>query len=340
MKNIFIIITSVFFTLSLVPANAQQGQITGGVEYEVPDWFKESFLEIAEDVEEAKDEGKHVLLFFHLNGCPYCNKMANETFETEPLKSQIQQNFDSIALNIKGDREIAMSEDLSTTERLLSEFLKVQYTPTILFLDHNNKTVLRLNGYRSSRAMQQALDFVQNKAYLKTSFSQYKRDNMQYGKYRFIKDPLIKSTNDLSKLQQPVALLFEDEDCNECNAFHRRMMKREAIREQLGRYQVVRLDAKSDAVLTDFSGNQTTPKAFAEKLNLNYRPGIVLFDQGREIARIESMLYPFHFENVLRFGLDKNYQQYPDYLALGQVRQQELLEKGIDVNLGKPDDWD
>ena len=36
-----------------------------------PDWFKESFLEIQDDVDEATEEGKHVMLFFQLNACPY-----------------------------------------------------------------------------------------------------------------------------------------------------------------------------------------------------------------------------------------------------------------------------
>jgi hypothetical protein len=33
----------------------------------VPGWFKDTFLEIAEDVDEASKQGKHVLLFFQLN---------------------------------------------------------------------------------------------------------------------------------------------------------------------------------------------------------------------------------------------------------------------------------
>ncbi len=41
----------------------EPGKLTGGVNFETPDWFKDSFLEIASDVEEASEVGKHVLLF-------------------------------------------------------------------------------------------------------------------------------------------------------------------------------------------------------------------------------------------------------------------------------------
>jgi thioredoxin-related protein len=318
---------------------AETGKITGGVSYEIPDWFKQSFLEIAEDVEEAADEDKHVLLFFHLNDCPYCNRMLNENFAHDPIKQQIQQNFDSIAINIRGDREIAMSEDLNTTERVLADYLKIQYTPTIIFLNHDNKTVLRLNGYRSPEALKQALDFVQSKAYLSSSFSDFKRSHMQYGKYQFIQNPMIQTASDLSTLQGPVALLFEDNDCNECSHFHQKMMTRPEIRDLFKRLTLIRLDAKSTKPITGFDGTVTSPLKLASELGLNYRPGIVLFDEGKEVSRVESMLFPFHFSNTIRMALDKNHEKYPSAADLGRERQQQLLSQGLDVNVGKPEDW-
>ena len=333
------IISLLLMLLTFQTVLAQSGKITGGASYEVPGWFKNSFLEIADDVDEANQSGKHVLLFFHLDGCPYCKKMLTEDFEKEPLKSQIQQHFDSIGINIRGDREIVMSKNLTTTERVLSSYLKIKYTPTILFLDRHNKTVLRLNGYRSPQAMKQALDFVQSNAYLKTSFSEYKRQHMQSAGYRFIDDPLFRDIRDFSAIKTPVAVIFEDNACNECADFHHKMLSRKEIRRQLSHYQVVRLDAKSDRPIIDFEGHKTTPRAWADRLSMSYRPGLVLFDNGKEVARVESMLYPFHFEHVLRFGLNKNYQKYPNYLALMAMRQRQLMAQGIDVNIGKPADW-
>ena len=339
MKNT--LVSLIFICVAAIgnPATAQEGKIVGGKPFEIPDWFKDSFLEIAEDVAEADEAGKHVLLFFHLNGCPYCNKMANENFDLEPLRSQIQQNFDAIEINIKGDREIAMTEDFNTTERKLAEHLKVNYTPTIIFLNAENKAVLRLNGYRSPEAVKQALDYVQTNAYLKTRFSDYKRANMKYGQYRFIENPLIKTTDDLSKLKGPVALLLEDNDCNECVHFHGKLLARDEIRQTLKHFQVIRLDAKSKQSLVDFNGRSTTAMALAAQLDINYRPGIVLFDEGREIARIDSMLYPFHFRSVLLYALDKNYRRFPDHLAFANDLEAQMLAQGIDVNIGEPENW-
>ena len=131
--------------LSLLPSanaaeTATRGSITGGVAHEAPGWFKESFLDIADDVDDATDAGKHVLLFFQLNGCPYCDRMLEESFEAEPMSAYIQQHFDTIAINVRGDRDIAFNDEISVTEKELSEILKVAATPAILFLDEDNKT--------------------------------------------------------------------------------------------------------------------------------------------------------------------------------------------------------
>ena len=232
-KRIVFLIYILLGIASFPVTAVELGKGTGGISFETPDWFKDSFLEIAEDVEEATESGKHVLLFFHLNECPYCSITVNDQFQQEPLKSFMQEHFDSIEINIKGDREIALSEDVSLTERELAKHLKIRGTPTILLFNSDNKVVLRLSGYRSIPALQQAFNYVQQKAYLETSFAEFKRQNMQYGKYQFIADPLIETVSDLSVIKQPVALLFEDDDCNECATFHNKLISRQEIRQQL-----------------------------------------------------------------------------------------------------------
>ena len=315
------------------------GKAVGGKSFDTPAWFKDSFLEIASDVEEANESGRHVLLFFHLNECPYCAVTVNDQFQKEPLRSFMQQHFDSIEINVRGDREIAMTKDVTTTERVLADYLKILGTPTIILLNSKNQVVLRLTGYRSTLALQQAFNYVQQKAYLETSFSDYKRANMQYGKYQFIADPLIETVSDFSTLRGPVALLIEDDDCDDCATFHNKLISRAAIREQLEQYRFIRIDGKSEELITDFNGRRISPRDWATELKMDYRPGIVLFDEGKEVARVASLLFPFHFEHLLRYGLNKNYLKYSRYGELMRARQAELFAQGIDTDIGKPDDW-
>ena len=47
------------------------GTFSGAKPTVYPPWFKESFLEFTDDIAEAAEEGKRVLLLFHQDGCPY-----------------------------------------------------------------------------------------------------------------------------------------------------------------------------------------------------------------------------------------------------------------------------
>ena len=75
---------------------------------------------------------------------------------------------------------------------------------------------------------------------------------------------------------------------------------------------MVRVDTQSDTEITAPDGGETTQKQLATDLGVEYRPTLILFDQGQEIARIDGMLYRYHFVGLLEYvGLGK-YKQYPD----------------------------
>jgi thioredoxin-related protein len=320
----------IFFITIFVSSQAYgQGQIVGGKESVHPDWFKESFLEIAADVEEAADEDKHVMLFIHLNGCPYCYKMIEENIKHAPYTDYIREHFDVIALNMLGDREVMMDDETSLTEKELATQLKVVYTPTILFLNAENKVVARINGYRSVPDFKLVLTYVQEKAYKKITLAQY-LDSKKKPIYVFRDHPQIQEiTNLQSAADKPLAVLFEDQGCFDCSALHDGHLANPEIRKILDGFTLVRLDALSDQKITDVEGNATTAREYTEKLGLTYRPGIVLFDQGKEIMRIQGMLYSYHFSEVLRYVGERHYQKYPDdFYDYLDVKTAALLEKG------------
>jgi thioredoxin-related protein len=314
------------------------GKVVGGKMSEHPHWFKESFLDIAEDVVEAAESNKHVILFMHLNGCPYCYKMVEENFKHAPYADFIKEHFDVIAINIRGDREVAFNPSTSIQEKQLARKLKVFYTPTIIFLDQNNQQVARTNGYRSVAEFKLVLDYVKEKAYQHTKLATYIDQHKPKDVYQFRNHPQIIKADNLQILTaKPLAVLFEDKSCQACNKLHDGYLADPKIREILQNFNLVRLDALSDKTITDPAGNRTTAQNWANKLNLTYRPGIVLFDQGKEIARIESELYQYHFSELLRFVGLRHYRDYPPggYYTYLAERTKEITNSGKDIDLSK-----
>lgn len=317
-------------------AEPRRGKIIGTQPAEHPDWFKQSFLEIQEDVAEARDEGKHVLLYFYIDDCPYCHKMVEENFKSSPYSDFLRAEFDVIALNVFGDREVAFDAQTRVAEKELARLLNVRYTPTVLFLDDNNKPVLRLNGYRSVQAFKYALDFVNARAYEQTTLPRYIEGQVEGSVYRlrdhenFVELRALDTVTD-----KPLAVFFEDRTCDECDALHDGILSQAETKAILDQFVVVRFDAHSTEPITDVQGQTTTPKAYAESLNLTYRPGVVLFDKGKEIARIDGMLRTYYFQEVLRYVGERHYERYPrlrDYLA---ARTQEILNSGQDIDIWK-----
>jgi thioredoxin-related protein len=61
--------------MSVAQEVLKQGDFLGAKTVDVlPDWFKTTFMDFSEDLEEANDKGHHVMIYFHQNGCPYCAK--------------------------------------------------------------------------------------------------------------------------------------------------------------------------------------------------------------------------------------------------------------------------
>jgi thioredoxin-related protein len=315
------------------------GRVTGAKMSVHPDWYKESFLDIAEDVSEAADADKHVILFLEMNGCPYCYKMTEENFKNAPYTEFIRENFDVIALNIKGDREVALDEETSATEKEIAEILKVRYTPTIVFLGQDNKPVARVNGYRNVPEFKLVLDYVNEKAYRESTLAGYLAARRAEGAYSLRDHPRLEAITDLSQVRdRPLAVLFEDEACVACAELHHGHLKDPAVNAALEKMAFVRLDAGSEEPITDPAGNATTPKAWAADLGLTYRPGIVLFDRGREIARIESMLYRYHFTGVLEYVAERHYEEYPESpFRYIDAKTAELTAAGEDVTISEGD---
>ena len=125
---------------------------------EPPAWFSESLLDLREDVAEAAAHNKRLLLYFGQDGCPYCKRLMEVNFRQAEIVRKTQQHFVALALNIWGDREVTWTDGTVTTEKQLAARLKIQFTPTILFLDERGNVALRLNGYYEPHAFELALD--------------------------------------------------------------------------------------------------------------------------------------------------------------------------------------
>ncbi len=139
-----------------------------------PKWFKVSFLEINDDIEDARKAGKKgILLYFGQKRCPYCKLFLDNNYSQKNIVSYTQKHFDVIAINVRGNKSVVNMAGKTMTEKEFAISEKAELTPTLLFIDTTGKRVLKLIGYQSPKRYRAAMTYIVGSHYKTLSFKAY-----------------------------------------------------------------------------------------------------------------------------------------------------------------------
>lgn len=308
---------------------------------EKPGWFKASFLDIGEDLADATASGRQLVLYFYQDGCPYCAKLLRENFADREIATYTREHFDVVPINIWGDREVTDLRGNSLTEKTFAAALRVQYTPTLIFVNDKGQAALRLNGYYPPHKFLLALHYVAEGHPGKVSFTDYLAAN-DAGKAASgqiqpiegaLKPPLrLKDTQSASG--KPLLVLFEQAVCSACDELHTDVLTRPGVRESLKAFDVAQLDIASTAKVQTPDGKELPARAWARQLGVQFTPSLVFFDPaGKEVFRTEAYLKTFHLQGAMDYVSSGAYKTQPNFQRYLQQRTDELHAKGIEVDL-------
>jgi thioredoxin-related protein len=290
---------------------------------ELPDWFKLSFLEIEGDIQEAKDNNKKgLIIYFGQKFCAYCKAHLERNWDQKDIVNYTQKNFDVIAINIKGQRPVVDFDGKTYTEKSFAAFKQTNFTPSVIFYNTEGKEVLRLRGYRPPYQFRAALEYVADEHYAQETFASYlgrAELALSFGKAElntneaFNPPPYLLDRSRI-KADRPLMVVFERKHCHACDVLHGGPFVRPEIETMLLNLEAVQLDIYSNAPLLTPDGKKTTAKKWAQKLNIDYSPTIMFFDEsGKEIIRIDSVVWFYRLRNVLNYVLTGAYKKYPTF---------------------------
>lgn len=318
-----------------IESSLEEGMVNPGYE-EQPAWFKKSFLHLDEDIDEANKSGKRLMVLFYQDGCPYCKKLLQDNFGQREIADKTIKNFDVVALNLWGDREVSF-KGVELSEKDFSAQLKVMYTPTLLFFDEQGKIVLRANGYYYPEKFDAALEYVIQHQDKKQSFSSYlssisptKTKGIIYKALETLKSPY-----DFSQSTDKYRLvMFEQKQCKECEELHNDILKRKESLKLLEKFDVAVVDMWSEEKVILADGKPTTIREWAKNLGIQYAPSLVYFDtQGKEVFRSDAYLKAFHIQSVMDYVSSEAYKDQPNFQRYIDNRAHLLREQGINVDL-------
>lgn len=318
----------------------QQGQFHGAMETEYPAWFKDSFLELQEDIKEAAGNDRRLMLFFHQDGCPYCNLLVERNLAQKDIEEKVRKHFDVVALNLWGDRELVSLSGETMTEKQLAASAKVQFTPTLLFFDEQGEVVLRLNGYLPPENFDIALDYVAEHQEKTLSFQEFVAARIpspsagQLNAKPYFKSPPYDLSRMSHEASRPLAVFFEQKRCPNCDTLHNDVLADAETRKLLEQFDSVQLDMWAKTPVVTPTNERTTARQWAKALDVSYAPTIVYFDgSGKEVFRTDAFFKTFHVQSVMDYVLSGAYRTEPSFQRYISARADALREKGVDVDI-------
>jgi len=130
-------------------------------------------ININDKIKLAKEQNKHLMIFFHIPGCPYCKSMLNENFKDNEMIQKIKDDFILINLYTADDYFITFDDFDGDIQEFATRIGAFAF-PSTIFIDKNKKVVFKSIGYRDTPGHLAELEYVSAKNYKTTSFKEYK----------------------------------------------------------------------------------------------------------------------------------------------------------------------
>ncbi len=338
-KLLLIIVLSIF-SLSVTANEKKLGNYYGAKDAEHPEWFKESFLDLAEDVADAADENKRLVVYFWQPGCPYCSQLWEDNFSQQNILEKFRKNFEIVSLNMWGDREVVSISGNDYTEKSFAEALGIKYTPTLLFFDENRKVVHQLNGYVPPESFENSLNYVSQKMEKKYNFGEFSSQQLA-GKNpsgKLNTQDFFLAANDLSNMKlddnQHLVVFFESGDCKNCDLLHNKTLKDKTTIDLVKKFKAVQLNRFSDNEIVTPQGEKTSSKNWANTLGISYLPALLFFDKsGKEVMRVDTQMRTFHVQSVFDFVNTASYKTEKNFQRWISARAEHIREEGKDVDI-------
>ncbi len=126
-------------------------------------------------VQQAKKDGKKLMLEFTAKWCGYCKKMRATTFKDPDVIAMLNENY--ITATVDGEsRDTINLEGWMTNGRSLAKEYRIQGYPTYWFFTSEGEKIAPVRGYRSKEELYDILDYLKDDVYKSKKFEEFLRD--------------------------------------------------------------------------------------------------------------------------------------------------------------------
>lgn len=104
-----------------------------------PDWFLIGFMDLKEDLAEARKAGKQLVMVVEQRGCGACKQVHEINLRDPRIRDFVKDRFAIIQIDLYGSREVTDFDGQVLAEKDFARKLGVRATPTMLFFKDEPK---------------------------------------------------------------------------------------------------------------------------------------------------------------------------------------------------------
>lgn len=306
-----------------------------------PDWFNAGFLDLREDLATAVAEGKlGLMVLFTTQGCSYCDLFIRRSLGDPGLAGRVRANFAAIGLEIFDDAELTSPRGVPLPVKQFAEDEGAEFAPTLVFYGKDGERLLKVVGYQSPERFAIVLDYLVGGHHQTESLRDYVRRQLAPPRQNTAQavledDPLFAPPPyrlDRSRIPagRPLLVIFESAGCAECADFHTGVLALDEVRNELNRFEVVRLDARDTATpVIRPDGRKTTPAHWFAGTGFSREPGLLFFDErGHEVLKTDALVQRQRMLNAVHFVLERAYERGWTYQRFARSKSAEHRQQG------------
>lgn len=289
---------------------------------EHPVWFKQSFLDLGDDLREARMQGKKLVVYFGQRRCAYCKALMEVDFGLPDIVSYTRKHFDIVPIDIWSVEEVTDLAGVTLSAREFALREQTNFTPALIFYDEDGEIALRLRGFYPPYKFRAALEYVADSHHRRESFKDYLAradptmsfDPGGLNEQDFFTPPPYALERSRFPAERPLIVFFEQGTCHACDVLHTGPLHDPAILELLANFETAQLDMWSDTPIITPDGRRSTAREWADRLGLFYAPTLIFYDaHGAEIVRVDSVVRFFRLQNVLQYVSSGDYREEPNF---------------------------
>ena len=134
---------------------------------------KSDIINLDELFKQNSASHKHIMVFFHMNHCPYCERMDKSTLQDTKIQNILQKKFIFIDINTDEKKSVLFHNKLFT-QKEFAHSLDIDFYPTVVFFDTEKEIIYTAKGLRKIDKFKKILRFIHTKSYEEGDFFDFK----------------------------------------------------------------------------------------------------------------------------------------------------------------------